>query len=72
MQSEFPVAKRFESTAYGKPTPEMLSLYKENGFLIVENFASHAAGDALKARIAEWPAENWLKHAPGSPVKRFA
>lgn len=53
MQSELPVAKRFESTTDGKPTPEMLGFYQENGFLILENFASHAACDALKARIAE-------------------
>ncbi len=53
MPSELPVAKRFESTADGKPSPKMLSFYEENGFLILENFASHAACDALKARIAE-------------------
>lgn len=52
MQSDLPVAKRFVSTADGRPTPEMLAFYEENGFLIFEGFASDAACDALKARIA--------------------
>ena len=72
MQSELPGAQRFESAADGKPTREILSVCKESGFLLLEDFASPAACDALKARIAEWAENNWLKRTPGSPVKRFA
>ncbi len=53
MLTDLPAARRFSSTSDGKPTDEMLAFYEANGFLILENFASDAACDALKIRIAE-------------------
>ncbi len=52
MAELLPVAKRFSSPENGIPTREMLAFYEENGFLILENFASDDACDKLKSRIA--------------------
>lgn len=53
MQSAFHVARRFQSTLDGTPSPDMLAFYEDNGFLILENFVSDTDCDALKKRTAE-------------------
>lgn len=50
---EMTAARRFAPTPDGTPTPEMLDAFEEDGFLVIEGFASHDACAALKQRMHE-------------------